>query len=98
MIDPDGPGGKPLTLIQSWAILYYLAQKGEKTDPERSQGRRSDLSIARETASEWRRLRGSVTAWGDRVGNRLGVQRGMRLELTVAPGLDQAPRSGMKTG
>src|SRR5215831_13125548 len=27
LIDPDGPGGQPLTLIQSWAILYYLAEK-----------------------------------------------------------------------
>ena len=37
LIDPDGPGGKPLTLIQSWAILYYLAEKTGKfipSDPE----------------------------------------------------------------
>jgi hypothetical protein len=46
LIEPDSPGGKPLTLSQSWRILY-LAQKGGKTDPERSQGRRPDLSIAR---------------------------------------------------
>jgi GSH-dependent disulfide-bond oxidoreductase len=33
LIDPDGPGGKPLTLIQSWAILYYLAEKTGKFIP-----------------------------------------------------------------
>ena len=33
LIDPDGPGGKPLTLIQSWAILYYLAEKTGKLIP-----------------------------------------------------------------
>src|SRR5215831_2475492 len=27
LIDPDGPGGKPLTLIQSWAILYYWPKR-----------------------------------------------------------------------
>jgi len=46
LIDPDSQGGKPLTLIQSWRILYYLAQKGGNTDPERSQRTRPDLSIA----------------------------------------------------
>src|SRR5258708_40183992 len=30
LIDPDGPDGKPLTLIQSSAILYYLAEKTGK--------------------------------------------------------------------
>jgi GST-like protein len=33
LIDPDGPGGKPLTLIQSWAILYYLAEKTGRLIP-----------------------------------------------------------------
>lgn len=27
LIDPDGPGGKPLTLTQSFAIVQYVAQK-----------------------------------------------------------------------
>jgi GST-like protein len=30
LIDPDGPGGRELILIQSWAILYYLAEKTGK--------------------------------------------------------------------
>ncbi len=33
LIDPDGPGGKPLTVIQSWAILMYLCEKTGKFLP-----------------------------------------------------------------
>jgi len=33
LIDPDGPGGKPLTVTQSWAILMYLCEKGGKFLP-----------------------------------------------------------------
>src|ERR1700682_4932922 len=29
LIDPEGPGGKPLTVTQSWAILMYLCEKAE---------------------------------------------------------------------
>src|SRR5690349_22665544 len=33
MIDPDGPGGKPLPLFESGAILQYLAEKTGKLLP-----------------------------------------------------------------
>ena len=34
IVDPDGPGGKPLTLSQSCAIILYVAQKAGKFMPE----------------------------------------------------------------
>ncbi|MBX6319401.1 glutathione binding-like protein [Pigmentiphaga sp.] len=39
IIDPDGPGGKPLPLFESGAILYYLAQKTGRFIPEDPAGR-----------------------------------------------------------
>src|SRR5438067_11806898 len=33
LIDPDGPGGKSLTVTQSWAILMYLCETTGKFLP-----------------------------------------------------------------
>lgn len=34
MIDPNGPGGEPLAIMESGAMLVYLAKKGGKLLPE----------------------------------------------------------------
>ncbi len=39
IIDPDGPGGKPLGLFESGAILVYLAEKTGKLIPADAAGR-----------------------------------------------------------
>ena len=52
LIDPDGPGGQPLTLIQSWAILYYLAEKTGKFIPSDSEARARTYQWLGEAASD----------------------------------------------
>ena len=43
IIDPDGPGGKPLALFESGAILVYLAEKTARFIPADAAGRYETL-------------------------------------------------------
>lgn len=43
ILDPNGPGGKPLALFESGAILVYLAEKTGKLIPQDAAGRYETL-------------------------------------------------------
>ena len=43
IIDPDGPGGRPLALFESGAILFYLAEKTGQLMPADAAGRYETL-------------------------------------------------------
>jgi len=44
IVDPDGPDGKPLALMESGAILIYLAEKTGKLMPSDARGRTEVMS------------------------------------------------------
>ena len=44
LLDPDGPGGQPLALFESGAILVYLAEKTGRFIPVDAAGRYQALS------------------------------------------------------
>jgi len=52
LIDPEGPGGKELVLYQSWAILFYLAEKTGRLLPSDPVARARTFQWLAEGASD----------------------------------------------
>jgi len=52
LIDSDGPGGKLLTLTQSWALMLYLAEKTGKLIPQDPLARLRMMQWVMEGASD----------------------------------------------
>jgi GST-like protein len=65
IIDSDGPGGKPMTMTQSAAILVYLAEKSGKLMPK-DPGKR---------AAMWQALMSAASDIGMTLGTVFGIAR-----------------------
>ena len=71
LIDPEGPGGKPLTLIQSWAILYYLAEKTGRLIPSDPLARARTYQWLGEAASDMAPTAQNIFFLGNRMPERV---------------------------
>ena len=73
IVDQDGPGGQPLAIFESGAILLYLAGEYSIADMASYPWVQSMAGFHPELVEETP----SVRAWIERVGARPAVQRGM---------------------
>ena len=62
LVDSDGPGGKPVTLHQSTAILMYAAEKSGKHLPKDSAGRPAFLEALMSASTDITPQFGAVNA------------------------------------
>ena len=75
IVDHDGPGGKPLTLSQSTAILLYCAEKSGKFLPKDPAAHAPTVQLFKD------RLRGLFKVWDDQLAKSKYAGGG---EITVA--------------
>ena len=57
LVDSDGPGGKPISLAQSWAIVVYVAEKSGKLLPKDPAQRAFVMQWLFHTASDIQAMR-----------------------------------------
>lgn len=60
IVDPEGPGGKPLTLSQSCAIVLYIAQKAGRFMPADPAARIAALEWLMQAASDVSTASGNI--------------------------------------
>jgi GST-like protein len=65
IVDPEGPGGKPITMAQSVGILTYLAEKSGKFMPKDAGSR----------PIFWQALNAAATDLGPTLGDIFAIQR-----------------------
>ena len=62
MVDHDGPGGKPLTIYQSTAILLYAAEKSGKFMPKDPAARAATMQALMGASTDITPMFGALTA------------------------------------
>ena len=77
IIDPNGPGGKPLPLFESGAVLQYLAEKTSRLLPD-------------DAARRWETFSGSISRW--RSSDQCSVKSASSINSPARTYEDKRPR------
>jgi GSH-dependent disulfide-bond oxidoreductase len=71
LIDPDGPGGKPLIVTQSWAVLLYLCEKTGKFLPADPVARVRMFQWMAEGAADYASVNQTIFFLGNRMPDKV---------------------------